>query len=302
MRSLRAPVAALVAACLLVGTSALAQSPAASAAETLFREGKALYATQRYDDAIEKFRASQDLEPSVGVLLSLGDAYRARGRVASAWSAYVSAKDLAKTKGDSRVTDAEVRAAAVRPRLPHLTIRLRSAGDVSVQDNGLTLPPASFGSSLPVDPGPHTIVATAKGHRPFRATADLSEGQSREIVVPALEVEPLAQQAEPADATRRTVVAGLLIGGGALTVVGLVFGGLAISKWSTVADKCPNRVCENDSDRSAVRGDAKTADGFAIASTVTVAVGVLAVAAGVVLRVTAPSSTVALGPRGITFP
>lgn len=304
-----APIAALVVSSFFLAGSATAQSPAASAAETLFREGKTLAAAQRYDEAIAKFRASQELEASVGVLLSLGDAYRARGKVASAWSAYVSAKSLAESKSDPRVTDAELRAASVRARLPRLIIRVASTADVSVTDNGLPLPPASFGSALPVDPGSHEIVASAKGRRSFRVTEDLTEGQSRAVAIPALEIDPIA----PDDAsgnTQRTVGTGLVIGGAASAVIGLVLGSVAISKWNTVTSTCPNRLCDTAADRSAVHDDATAADTFAVASTITVAVGVVALAAGLVLRMTAPSkapaSTSALawspGTLGGTFP
>lgn len=291
--------AACFAACLLVSAAAAAQSPAASAAETLFREGKALAAQQRYEEAIEKFRASEDLEPSVGVLLSLGDAQKARGKVSSAWGAYVSARDLAKAKGDSRVTDAEQRIAEVLPRLPYLMIRVSMPQSVTVTEDGLVLPPASLGSKLPVDPGPHTVVATAPGYRTFRSTESFTEGEYREILVPLLHRDALV---ENDDSTRRTVGTGLVIGGGAATVLGLAFGAVAISNWTDVKDTCPNRVCANASDRDAVQGKANTANGLAIASTATIAVGLAVLAAGLVLRLTTPAKSVAFGTLGASFP
>ncbi|MBS2020166.1 MAG: hypothetical protein JST00_45320 [Deltaproteobacteria bacterium] len=277
------------------GTSSAQNTAASAAAEKLFREGKALAASQRYEEAIEKFTASQELEPSVGVLLSLGDAYRARGRVASAWSAYTSARDLAKTKGDARVIDAEQRAAEVSPRLPRLTIHVVApVPDIQVTDNGLPLPRASFGTSLPVDPGVHTIVATAKGRRTFRGSTSVAEAQAGTIDVPILELDPLASDARRDDGrgdTQRTIGTSLLVGGGAVTAVGLVFGGIALSKWSSVESACPDRVCDTNEERSATEGDARAADRFAVASTVTVGIGLAAVAAGIVLRMIAPSRT-----------
>jgi hypothetical protein len=297
-------IGVFVIASLLGGGSApaRAQNGAASAiAEKLFREGKALYAERRYDEAIEKLRASEDVEPSVGVLLSLGDAYRARGKVASAWSAYVAARDLAKTRSDARVADAEQRAAEVSPRLARLTLRVASSDDVTVTDNGLTLPRSAFGSAVPVDPGRHEIVASARGRRAFRKAEELAEGQSRDVFVPVLEKEPEGREVavsprEGAGDTQRTAGTALIVGGAGLTVVGLVFGGLAIAKWSSVTDRCPARQCDSIADRDATQGDARAADRLAVVSTIGVVVGVVAAGAGVVLRVSAPSGAVSLSP------
>ncbi|CAN5719068.1 hypothetical protein BH11MYX4_BH11MYX4_29160 [soil metagenome] len=235
------------------------------------------------------------------MLLSLGDAYRTRGKVASAWGAYVSARDLARARGDARVADAEQRVAEVSPRLPRITLRVASAADVTVTDNGLTLPRATFGSAVPVDPGRHEIVATARGRRSFRKTEELAEGQGHDVVIPVLE-----RAAEPREAssgadevrgdTQRAAGTALVVGGAGLTVLGLVFGGLAISKWSTVTAACPQRQCESASSRSAVEGDAKAADRLAVVSTVGVVVGLMALGAGVLLRVSAPPKGVSVAP------
>lgn len=105
--------------------------------------------------------------------------------------------------------------------------------------------------------------------------------------------------------SQRTVGTSLLLGGGAVTVVGLVFGGLALSKWNTVSDACPDRLCDTTQERAAVQGDARTADRFAVVSTVTIGIGLVAIAAGLVLRMTSPSASSALtstlGGRGLVL-
>ncbi|HEY8078038.1 MAG TPA: hypothetical protein VIF62_28120 [Labilithrix sp.] len=301
----RAAFASFALACTLVAGAAHAQSTASAPAEKLFREGKALAASGDLEQAIAKFKASQDLEPSVGVLLSLGDAYRARGQVASAWGAYVAARDLARSRTDARVADAEARAADVKPRLPRLTVRVAPQGDVTVSDEGLTLPPASFGTSLPVDPGAHTIVATARGKRPFRATQTIGEAQAREIFVPVLQdddaaaprplPEPPAEERH--DDPQRTVGLGLVIGGGVATAAGFVLGAVAISKWSSVTAACPEKQCDTLGQRDAAESDARAASHFAAASTIGIVVGLVAIGAGFVLRMTAPQpSTVGAAP------
>lgn len=285
--------AALVAACVLVSSVAAADD--VSPAERLFREGKVLASQRKWDEAIAKYRASQALEPRVGVLMSLGDAYVELGKLGSASIAFDLAHDVAIAQNDDRLPDVEKRIATIKSRVPHLTVRVMSPAGVSVTEDDQTLPTASYGASRPIDAGTHTIVATAKGRRTFRTSVRLVEGQAGEVVVFELEPEPLATN--DGDKTQRTVSTGLMIGGGGVTALGLVFGAVAISNWSTVKDSCPNKTCPTTSDRDAVQGKANSADGFAIASTVTIAVGLLALGAGVVLKLTAPDKPVTMGAR-----
>ncbi len=294
----RVVVIATMLACMLANVTARADNAAASAAaEKLFREGKAFFAASRYEEAAEKFRASQEIEPSVGALLSLGDVYRAQSKVASAWSAYVAARDLANTKNDERASDAQQRAAEIAPRLPRLTVRFAVPSNATVTDNGLRLPPASFGTALPVDPGPHVIVATAPGRRTFRTTATLAEGQTREVVVPELEREQRVVERERADASDdtgnagRRVGLGLLGSGGVVAAAGLVFGGIAIAKWSSVTSTCPGKVCDSEAARASAVEEANTAQTFAAVSTISVAIGAVAMVTGLVFFLQAPAKT-----------
>src|SRR5262249_23097450 len=106
---------------LLVSSTAFAQSPAA---ESLFREGRALIKQGRLQDGCEKSEASETIERSVGTLLTLGDCREKLGKIASAWAAFRKAEAMAKASGkdDKRVAEAERRAARLEPQLPNLTI------------------------------------------------------------------------------------------------------------------------------------------------------------------------------------
>ena len=296
--------AALVALSLSASVPSMAQTQ--PVANKLFQEGRALVEKKQYPEAIEKFKASHAMEPSVGALLNLGDAYKELGKIASAWSAYTNATSLAKARSDNRAAEAEQRAKALEPRLPKLTVHTTARhAEMTVTDNGLALPAASFETALPVDPGPHAVVATAKGKKAFRANVDLAEAQSREVIIPALE-DDLAASAPPAkDNTRgdtqRTVGTGLLVGGGVVTVAGLVFGAVAISKWGTVNDTCPDKHCPTEADRARLDDDARSAGTFATISTIGVIVGVVAAGAGLALHLTAPSKSAAVEPSARGF-
>lgn len=290
--------------------SAQAQSTSVQAAlaETLFREGKQLLeeasklsgpaASAKLDEAIEKLRASDQSDRGVGTRIALGDAYRDRGKVGSAWASYNSARDFALTLSppDPRAEDAVKRAAEVAPRVPRLVIRvLQRQTELSVTDNGVAVPLGGLGSALPVDPGRHEIVATARGRRPFQTKVEVGEGQTQDVAIPLLEWDERtltprteADRGEP----QRTIGNGLLIGGGAVVLVGLVLGGVALARWSDVKDVCPNPdACPTPAARSSVAGDRDAAATFATASTVVVSTGLVAAAVGLVLRLTAPKTT-----------
>jgi tetratricopeptide (TPR) repeat protein len=71
------PVLAIV----LLSSVASAQGPSA---DTLFRDGKALYANGSYAAAREKFLASQEIDPAVGTLAALAACFEKEGKIASA--------------------------------------------------------------------------------------------------------------------------------------------------------------------------------------------------------------------------
>src|SRR5690606_25974580 len=89
---------------------------------------------------------------------------------------------------------------------------------------------------------------------------------------------------------------GLEVGGGVALLGGLVFGGLAMSKWATIEDACPDGHCPSEAERRRLAPEASTATTLATVSTVTTGIGVAALAAGIVLHVTAPSTSVAVVP------
>src|SRR5260370_9287967 len=51
-----------------------------------------------------------------------------------------------------------------------------------------------LGVAVPIDPGHHNIPASAKGYKTWTTAIDVKEAESREIVIPALELETLAPE------------------------------------------------------------------------------------------------------------
>jgi len=166
-------------------------------AQTLFDEAKALMQSKRYADACPKLEQSQKLQPAGGTLLFLSLCLEGQGRTASAWVRFNQALSTARR---DRRTDREAVAnehlAALVPQLTKLTVDVpegvRTTG-LEVMRDGKVVPTAAWGDAVPVDPGLHTVRATAPGHLPWETKVTSAEpGATAKVEVPALELDPAA--------------------------------------------------------------------------------------------------------------
>jgi serine/threonine-protein kinase len=278
-----------------------------AAAEALFQEGTALMADQKYDAACAKFEASQAIESGLGIKLWLADCYDRQGRTASAWALFTEAAALAHQSSQAeRERAANERAADLERRLSKLELKSPAAGlpkDVVVSLNGVAIPDASLGSALPVDPGKQRVVFRAPGYRTLTLDAEVPPGPSTiGLEIPALEREPDAPRqaaADPADAarhhepkpgaTQRTL--GWALGGlGVLSFAGS--GLLALRAHSLDQQSHQHCLVDEpnacDPEGASLRGQATTYGNVATGAFVA---GTALTATGVVLLLTAPSSS-----------
>jgi tetratricopeptide (TPR) repeat protein len=282
-----------------------------AAAEALFDDGKRLLAAKQYAEACPRFEASQRLDPGIGTLLYLADCYESQGRVASAWGTFREASAAAKTAGQAdREQVARARAALLEPKLYRLTLTVgpgEPAG-LTLKRNGVEVKREVWNLPFPVDPGHYAFEATAPGKKPWSLAVDIPVSPGAQaIAVPPLadlpvEVTPVAPPApprvvvterppapppEPEGSWSRRRTAVVILGTGvAGAVVGTIFGAQAISKNNQAASQCQNDVCP-DNQGVGLTNQAKTA---ADTSTVAFALGGAAIAGGLVLLLTAPSS------------
>jgi hypothetical protein len=92
-----------------------------------------------------------------------------------------------------------VAAAALEPRLPRLVIRVAApVPGLGVLRDGAPVDGALLGTAMYVDPGEHTVTATAPGHAPFEATVRAVEAQEATVEIPALAPAPAASAGEGA--------------------------------------------------------------------------------------------------------
>ncbi|MGH7293437.1 MAG: tetratricopeptide repeat protein [Polyangiaceae bacterium] len=279
-----------IAAALVVTATArpaLAQAPPDSvAAEALFREGRRLIDQRRFAEACTKLEDSEQLDPAVGTLFSLGECYEAQARKASAWFAYREAETLAARRRDDRRANAQTKAAALEPQLSHLVLRLSDPRDaVHVSVDGQPLSPAALDAPLPVDPGPHRV--EVHGERAYEETVRVAgNGVTVEVAVPSL---LSAAPASPLAARdwKRPVAIGLVGLGSATAAVGGVLGLQAIVKARDVRAQCGDApTC------SSAQGvhDSSVGATYADASSVLLPLGLAIAAVGVVILLTSHAS------------
>jgi hypothetical protein len=163
---------------------------------------------------------------------------------------------MAKDKADERESVAIDYARALEPKLSYLTVPVKtpSTPGLELKHNGKVLGSALWGSAFPVDPGAHTVEASAPGKKVWSQTLTVDAGPRKELMlVPELFaadpepviVAPLAPQAaaEGSGDTQKTVGWVLLGVGSGAVVAGAVFALLARGDDASAEAECrPDRV------------------------------------------------------------
>ncbi len=304
MRTLRriavaGPVLVALAVALVSPAASAQDTGAAAAATQLFDEGVAAMEKGRFAEACPKLAKSQELSPNGGTLLALADCYDKNGQFASAWVAY---KDVADRAAAAHKSDVEKNAldAAKRlePKISRLTVTVPTIDGLAVKRDGKPVNPAELGVPVPLDPGQHTIEASAPGRKPFSARVVFGNmGAHKTLAVPELEAEassgdatqpppPPRTEGSPGKAQR---IVGLAVGGVGIVglAIGTVFGLQAKSKNDDASAACPD---PSHCSQAGIDLDKKARDAATISTIGFIAGGALLVG-GAVLFFTAPSGS-----------
>jgi PEGA domain len=210
--------------------------------------------------------------------------------------------------------------AAAQPRIGSVKIHVdgASADKVTITVDGAAVSSALLDADRPTDPGMHQINVTATGYRAATASVTVREGAEATVSL-KLELDPNAvavappagpveggvavpAAAGPAPAAPPPASGGLSPAFGAVALgvgglglaAGTVFGILALSTKSTLDSDCTNKVCQASS-----QSNINSLNTQATLSTVGFAVGIVGVAAGVILLVVSHKTESALlEPRG----
>jgi hypothetical protein len=315
-------VAASVSLCLLGPRLAYAQDASSqAAAQALFEQARQLMADGKYGEACPKLVESEKLDPGAGTLLNLGHCYEKNGQTASAWVTFKDAAAAAELKHRADWSArARERSQALEAILSKLTIDVppeeRGLG-IQVRRDGVEVGSAEWGAPIPIDPGDHTIEATAPAKKPWTTTVKVgASADQAHVAVPLLEDEPAATPvavtslATPVDTTPTTPspptpmpadgasqrTAGLVVGGVGIVglALGSVFGVMALGKNSDSKTLCPSAGGCTSAAGVQDNSDAKSS---ATISTVAMIVGGAALATGAVLYFSAPKGRTSLALR-----
>ncbi len=291
----------------LVAPPARAQSDDAATAEALFEDAKKAMDAGDYVTACPKFAESQRLDPGVGTLTGLALCHEKQGKTASAWAEYIEVvTEATRANQLERAKFAKQHASDLEPKLSKLTLTVDPATaklpGLTIKRDDVAVRQASWGTPLPVDPGTHTIAASATGKQKWTTQIDVgTEGDLKSVTVPALEDAPsdTATETESSSKTSeestpetppaagggggRTV--GIVVGVAGLAglVTGSIFGIEALSKSSQAKTDCPSGLCPDGATyntATSINSDAKTA---ALISDIGLGIGVAGVAVGAIL-------------------
>src|SRR5579859_6283538 len=266
---------------------------AGAQAQVLFDEGKRLMDGENYAAACPKLAESQRLDPGNGTLARLATCHEKQGKTATAWSEFAELVTSAQRAGQTdRERFARQRIAVLEPRLSRLTVvvpaDVATTAGLVVQRDAIVVGVAAWGVGIPVDPGDHTVEASAPGKQAWSTHVTIgAASDTKQIAVPALAAAPVeappvvaAEPAAgpPATADARTEASarspqktwGLIVGAAGIVGLGVgsYFGLRALSGSSQAKQTCPNAACAAPSaiqQNDDAKTDARVADvGFAV--------------------------------------
>ncbi len=317
MRIVRLAAVGVAGLALLFAEGTAGADPSASdaaVAQGLFDTARDLIADGRYADACPKLEESLRLDPGLGTQYHLADCYEHVGKTASAWAAFLQVAALAKASGQpDREKVARGRARALESHVSHVVITVlpgARASDLAIRRDGDLVGAAQLDTPLPLDPGPHAVVATADGQR-FEKRFDLgAEGSTVHVEVPAFGAAPVVSAPPPAppkddnDVTpsrpghTQRVLGVVTAGVGVLGIgVGTFFGLRSMSKRSDANAECNDaNYCTDAGIRA--RNDAITAGNVA---TVGFIAGGALLAGGIALYLTAPKGDAPANGNATSF-
>lgn len=285
---------------LFVATTAFAGNK--DKADALFKQGKKLSAEKKYAEACPAFEQSMKLDPAIGTQLNIAKCYEDWGRLGRALVAYRAAEKMAHDAKDDREPKIKALIDDLDANVPRLTIKLpknaTSDGVVVKLDNNVI---TTFGESMIVDPGPHTIDYTVDGVKKQK-TVPVERGGDSEVTLdipkdrvvkkqPDKVVEMPVGSPEPGPAPGHNQrLGGLVLGGAGVIAIG-VSSLMTLSARGQYNDALA-MYCNNAKDMCDPMGLELTHDARSTANTATVIFigGVAAVAGGVALYLLAPKT------------
>jgi hypothetical protein len=162
-----------------------------SGARAAATAGAEAFDAGRYQEAVDYFTRAESLVHSPVHLIYMGRAQLKLGEWVKARENFLKisregAPDGASEAVTQAVQDAEDELAALEPKLPYVTISVQGAPtgtEYKVSLDGEDLPSALLGVATPVDPGDHTLRATAPGYDSGDVSINITEGKRENVLL-----------------------------------------------------------------------------------------------------------------------
>jgi hypothetical protein len=308
----------------LIAAVRVAAAQPVSAADEAFQRGREALQVGKYQEACAAFEESQRLEPQLTTQFNIALCDEQLGKLASALALH---REIA-ARGDNPAQRAK--SAEMASELDMRVARLRI--DVAVRRTrnepvpaGLEIlingTPTTNLTDLPIDLGTSRVIARAPGYLDWSGQVTARDEKQRVTATVTLVPDPKAGPSEPRPPTRvvpvepvpppvdaaprsprKALAVVTLVGGGLALAGGAAFGLLARSKWHDAKNVCGGTTCDTPDQLARGQALADTARTRGNISTGLVIGGVVLVAGGVVLLVTAPTHdrTVAIAPSVTT--
>ncbi|AKT39877.1 hypothetical protein [Chondromyces crocatus] len=260
-----------------------------------FRQGVALMAANNCAAALAKFQEVARVKRTPQVLFNIGECEERVGKLVSSLGNYRLA--AAAAEGDKKAQDVTNRVgdriAALEERIPKLNVRRGTGAETAaIYLDGVEIGQSESTAEIPVDPGTHVVAARVGDKEAFRETVSMEERSAKtvDVTIEVPEPEPAAVEPEPVKPPppppppKGSKVPGIVVlsAGVASTVVGAVFLGLRGGALSDLDKVCnSDNACPPSAESTADSGRLYT--GLA---QVTLPLGVVGIAAGIVMLVT----------------
>ncbi len=313
MRRFRYAFSLVAALACASSTTAFAQSEAESraTARALGQQGQEAFDAKDFKKSEESFRRADALFHAPTLSLGLARSQAAQGKFVEAWENYnriiiegtTSTPTFAKA-----LADAKTEIGAIEGRRSRVTVNVAGVASPRVSLDDQPLKTEALGIAFFVNPGTHTVLASADGFKPETRSFAVAEGKS-ETVSLSLQPAPEAQAATPGAALTASpapvafaptasadtgttgganhVPAFVAFGvGGAGLITGVIAGVVAVGKHNTLNTECPSGTCG-----PAQQSDLDSYHTMGLVSTVGFVIAGAGAAAGVVLWIVAPKSS-----------
>lgn len=220
-----------------------------SAAKAAFSAGLALEAAGDYAQALTRFREVIAVKVTPQALFHIGRCLERLGKWTEAVGNYRLAIEKAEeTRATEAGREADAARSALEPKVPKIVIRRgRGAAAASISIDGVALGATAIDVEMPVDPGPHTLIATAPGQKATTVQVTVAEAETKNVT---LDLDgPRSEPGQPVSPTtpgawnwKRTGYAVGAVGLASLAAGG-VFLALRQSTISKLDDQCVGNHC-----------------------------------------------------------